>query len=231
MAEKNYADALLDVLRTCMDEDPQFAVMGNEVLGIGPEAPQFEPFQKEYGDRIFFPPTSEAGFTALAAGAAMCGRRVFCHLGLASFTYPAFSSIINEIAPARLSSGGAVSVPTILHISHGLLHGGGGQHSESPLSMYWNVPGHRDRRAVGPARGQGPRARRVQVGQPDDRDHPRVHVRRDRRGAGRGLRAAVRQGRGQARGLRRDDRGLLDDGRRRRWRRPSSSPARASRPR
>jgi pyruvate/2-oxoglutarate/acetoin dehydrogenase E1 component len=141
MATKNYADAMLDVLTTFMDEDPHFAVMGNEVLGIGPEAPQFEPFQKEYGDRIFFPPTSEAAFTALAAGAAMCGRRVFCHLGLASFTYPAFSSLVNEIAPARLSSGGAVSVPTILHISHGLLHGGGGQHSESPLSMYWNIPG------------------------------------------------------------------------------------------
>jgi pyruvate/2-oxoglutarate/acetoin dehydrogenase E1 component len=141
MAQKNYANALLDALSACMDEDPQFAVIGNEVLGIGPEAPLFEPFQKKYGDRILFPPTSEAAFTALAAGAAMTGRRIFAHLGLASFTYPAFSSIVNEIAPAHLSSGGAVKVPTTLHISHGLLHGGGGQHSESPLSMYWNVPG------------------------------------------------------------------------------------------
>jgi acetoin:2,6-dichlorophenolindophenol oxidoreductase subunit beta len=141
MAEKNYADAILDVLETMMEEDPTFVVIGNEVLGIGPEAPQFAPFQEKYGERCYFPPCSEAAFAALAAGAAMCGQQIFTHLGLASFSYPAFSSIANEIAPARLSSGGRIKVPVVMHISHGLLHGGGGQHSESPLSTYWNVPG------------------------------------------------------------------------------------------
>jgi acetoin:2,6-dichlorophenolindophenol oxidoreductase subunit beta len=141
MATKNYADAMLAVLETFMEEDPHFAVMGNEVLGIGPEAGQFEPFQQKYSDRIYFPPCSEAAFAALTAGAAMCGQRIFAHLGLAPFSYPAFSSIANEIAPARLASGGKVAVPATIHISHGLLHGGASQHSESPLSMYWNVPG------------------------------------------------------------------------------------------
>jgi len=141
MATKNYADAMLDVLETFMEEDPHFAVMGNEVLGIGPEAGQFEPFQQKYPDRCYFPPCSEAAFAALAAGAAMCGQRIFTHLGLAPFSYPAFSSIANEIAPARLASGGKVAVPATLHISHGLLHGGASQHSESPMSIYWNVPG------------------------------------------------------------------------------------------
>ena len=111
MATKNYADAMLDVLETFMEEDPHFAVMGNEVLGIGPQALQFEPFQRKYGDRIYFPPCSEAAFAALAAGAAMCGQRIFAHLGLAPFTYPAYSSIANEIATARLSSGGKIDVP------------------------------------------------------------------------------------------------------------------------
>ena len=32
-------------------------------------------------------------------------------------------------------------MPVTLHISHGLLHGGGAQHSESPFGMYWNLPG------------------------------------------------------------------------------------------
>jgi acetoin:2,6-dichlorophenolindophenol oxidoreductase subunit beta len=141
MATKNYADAMLDVLSTLMDEDPKFTVMGNEVLGIGPEGMQFEPFQRKYGERIFFPPCAEASFAALAAGAAMCGHRVFAHLGLASFTYTAFSSIANEIAGARVTSGGRIKVPVTLHLSHGLLHGGGSQHSESPLSTYWNIPG------------------------------------------------------------------------------------------
>jgi acetoin:2,6-dichlorophenolindophenol oxidoreductase subunit beta len=155
MATKNYADAMLDVLRTAMEEDPKFVVMGNEVLGIGPESHQFEPFQNEYPDRCFFPPCAEASFAALAAGAAMCGQKIFAHLGLASFTYTAFSSIANEIAGARISSGGRIDVPVTLHISHGLLHGGGAQHSESPLNTYWGVPGMEITAPSGPREAKG----------------------------------------------------------------------------
>jgi acetoin:2,6-dichlorophenolindophenol oxidoreductase subunit beta len=141
MATKNYADAMLEVLTTFMEEDPNFVVMGNEVLGIGPEAMQFGPFQERYGDRIYFPPCSEASYSALAAGAAMCGQRMFLHLGLAPFAYPAFSTIASEVSTARQGSGGRVSVPVTFHMSHGLLHGGASQHSESPMGMFWNVAG------------------------------------------------------------------------------------------
>jgi acetoin:2,6-dichlorophenolindophenol oxidoreductase subunit beta len=141
MATKNYADAMLDVLTTFMEEDPNFVVMGNEVLGIGPEAMQFGAFQEKYGDRIYFPPCSEASYSAIAAGAAMCGQRMLLHLGLAPFAYPAFSTIASEVATARQGSGGRVSCPATFHMSHGLLHGGAAQHSESPMGMFWNVAG------------------------------------------------------------------------------------------
>jgi acetoin:2,6-dichlorophenolindophenol oxidoreductase subunit beta len=141
MATKNYADAMLDVLTTFMEEDPTFVVMGNEVLGIGPEAVQFGAFQEKYGDRIYFPPCSEASYSALAAGAAMCGQRMLLHLGLAPFAYPAFSTIASEVSTARQGSGGRISCPATFHMSHGLLHGGASQHSESPMGMFWNVAG------------------------------------------------------------------------------------------
>jgi acetoin:2,6-dichlorophenolindophenol oxidoreductase subunit beta len=141
MATKNYADAMLDVLATFMEEDPNFVVMGNEVLGIGPEAIQFAAFQEKYGDRIYFPPCSEAAYSALAAGAAMCGQRMLLHLGLAPFAYPAFSTIASEVSTVRQGSGGRVSCPVTYHMSHGLLHGGASQHSESPMGMFWNVAG------------------------------------------------------------------------------------------
>jgi acetoin:2,6-dichlorophenolindophenol oxidoreductase subunit beta len=141
MATKNYADAMLDVLSTFMEEDPNFVVMGNEVLGIGPEAMQFGAFQEKYGDRIYFPPCSEASYSALAAGAAMCGQRMLLHLGLAPFAYPAFSTIASEVSTVRQGSGGRVSCPVTYHMSHGLLHGGASQHSESPMGMFWNVAG------------------------------------------------------------------------------------------
>jgi pyruvate/2-oxoglutarate/acetoin dehydrogenase E1 component len=141
MATKNYADAMLDVLTTFMEEDPNFVVMGNEVLGIGPEAIQFAAFQEKYGDRIYFPPCSEASYSALAAGAAMCGQRMLLHLGLAPFAYPAFSTIASEVSTARQGSGGRITCPVTYHMSHGLLHGGASQHSESPFGMFWNVAG------------------------------------------------------------------------------------------
>ena len=137
----NYADAMVDTFRICFKEDPHFTVIGNEVLGIGPQRVQFEPLQAEYADRIYFPPTSEASFTALAAGAAMCGHRTFAHLGVASFTYPAVSSIANEVATIRMSSGGRIKAPFIMHLNHGIVMGTSSQHSESPQCMYWNVPG------------------------------------------------------------------------------------------
>jgi pyruvate dehydrogenase E1 component beta subunit len=137
----NYADAMLDTFRICFREDPHFTIIGNEVLGIGPTRLQFEPLQEEYPDRIYFPPTSEASFTALAAGAAMCGHRTFAHLGVASFTYPAVSSIANEVATICLSSGGRIRAPFIMHLNHGVVMGTSSQHSESPQCMYWNLPG------------------------------------------------------------------------------------------
>ncbi len=176
MPTKNYADAMLDVLSKFMDEDPNFVVMGNEVLGIGPEGMQFEPFQKKYGDRILFPPCSEAAYTAMAAGAAMCGHRMFAHLGLASFTYPAISSIANEISTARTSSGGTIGVPVTLHISHGLLHGGGAQHSEAVRHVL-EPAGDRDRGSLRGQGGQGTADNRDEVGQPDHRAHPRLWLR------------------------------------------------------
>ena len=156
MATKNYADAMLDVLTTFMEEDPNFVVMGNEVLGIGPEAMQFGPFQEKYADRIYFPPCSEAAYSALAAGAAMCGQRMLLHLGLAPFAYPAFSTIASEVSTARQGSGGRVIGPGDL------------PHEPRPAARR-RVPAlgepdgdvlerrrHRDRGALGPRRPQGP---------------------------------------------------------------------------
>jgi acetoin:2,6-dichlorophenolindophenol oxidoreductase subunit beta len=71
----------------------------------------------------------------------MCGQRMLLHLGLAPFAYPAFSTIASEVSTARQGSGGRLSCPVTYHMSHGLLHGGASQHSESPMGMFWNVAG------------------------------------------------------------------------------------------
>ena len=141
MAKKNYAAAMIEAFDLCIKDDPTFAIIGNEIFGLGPERFQFEPFQEAHRKNIFFPPIAEAAFVALSAGAAMCGQKVFAHIGMGSFTYPAMSSIANEIATAHYSSGGRVNVPVILHVNHGIAPGAASQHCESPQSMYWNLPG------------------------------------------------------------------------------------------
>jgi pyruvate/2-oxoglutarate/acetoin dehydrogenase E1 component len=137
----SYGGAIVRSLRQSLLDDPRFLVIGNEPLGLGPPRHEFDALQEAFPDRILFPPTSEAAFAAIAAGAAMCGQRLFAHLGMVSFTYPAFSSIANEIATAHFHSGGRIQVPMLMHVVHGIQSGTGSQHSESSISMFWNLPG------------------------------------------------------------------------------------------
>jgi acetoin:2,6-dichlorophenolindophenol oxidoreductase subunit beta len=141
MRSITYAQAFVEGLDHAMRTIPNLSMIGNEVLGLGPHRAHLENLWKAYPERVNFPPTSEAAFAALAAGAAMAGEHVLCHLGAASFSYLAMSSIANEAATAFYASGGKIRVPVVFHMLHGLRIGGGTQHSVSPQAMYWNVPG------------------------------------------------------------------------------------------
>lgn len=141
MRQITYSQAFVEGLDTCMRRMRNFSLVGNEVMGLGPHRVHLEKIWKTYPDRVRFPPTSEAAFSALAAGAAMSGEHVFCHLGAASFSYLSMTSIANEAATAHYASGGKIKVPVVFHMLHGLRIGGGTQHSVSPQAMYWNVPG------------------------------------------------------------------------------------------
>ncbi len=141
MVRMTYAAAMIDALFSCMEADPRVSVLGNEVLGLGPQRVHLERIKRHFPDRIRFPPTSEAAYSATAIGAAMAGERVFVHLGAASFSYLAMSSIANEAATAHYTSGGTIKVPVVIHMLHGLRIGGASQHSESPQAKFWNTPG------------------------------------------------------------------------------------------
>jgi len=136
-----YAQAFVEGLDYAMTKLPNLSLIGNEVLGLGPHRVHLEKIWKKYPERVHFPPTSESAFSAIAAGAAMSGERVFCHLGAASFSFLAMSAIANEAATAGYASAGKLKVPVVYHMLHGLRIGGGTQHSMSPQAMFWNVPG------------------------------------------------------------------------------------------
>jgi pyruvate dehydrogenase E1 component beta subunit len=141
MRRITYAEAFVEGMDYCMRTMPEVSLVGNEVLGLGPHRVHLEKIWKRYPERVSFPPTSEGAFGALAAGAAMSGERVFAHMGAASFSFLAMTAIANEAATAHHVSDGKLRVPVVYHMLHGLRIGGGTQHSMSPQSMYWNVPG------------------------------------------------------------------------------------------
>lgn len=136
-----YAEALIEALMEMAEEDPGLAMIARGVLGHGAQAHLAKPLMERFGERITDPPTSEGAVTSMAIGAAMAGTRMFHHLGTGSFSLEAVNQLVNEAGVAHSMSGGQIKVPVVFHMYHGLRHGGSGQHSCSPQSMYANNPG------------------------------------------------------------------------------------------
>jgi len=141
MRKISYAAAIVEALRTSLAEDPRVSLVGSYVLGLGPKRVLMDPIRTEFPDRIYDPPTSEAAIVSLGAGAAMAGARPFVDIGTASFSYVGWSPLVNEAAVAHHMSNGAVRVPVVYHMLHGLRGGGAAQHSHSPQAMLWNAAG------------------------------------------------------------------------------------------
>ena len=139
--KQSYAAAMVDALYDGLRADPRVSIIGGYVLGLGPQRALTDRLKQDFPDRVFDPPTSEAGTAALGAGAAMAGMRPFVDLGTASFSYLAWSPITNEAAVAHYMSGGRLRAPVTYHMLHGVRGGGAPQHSQSPQAMLWNAPG------------------------------------------------------------------------------------------
>lgn len=141
MVHMNYAEALVEGLYTSMESDPRVSLIGSYVLGLGPQRHLMDRVRKAFGDRIFDPPTAEAGVAAIGIGAGMAGARPFVDVATASFVFHAWPQIVQEAANAYYMSGGQITVPVVFHMLHGLRGGGAAQHSHSPQAMLWNCPG------------------------------------------------------------------------------------------
>ena len=141
MGKQSYAAALVDALHDSLRTDPRVSIIGGYVLGLGPQRTLTERLKRDFPDRVFDPPTSEAGNAAVGVGASMAGMRPFVDLGTGSFTYLAWSQITNEAAVAHYMSNGRLTAPVTFHMLHGVRGGGAPQHSQSPHAMLWNAPG------------------------------------------------------------------------------------------
>jgi pyruvate dehydrogenase E1 component beta subunit len=141
MPRKSYAQAIADTLYETLARDPSVSIVGSYILGFGPFNPLLDPIRRDFSDRLFDPPISEAANGFLGVGAAMAGARPLIDFATGSFSYLAWSQMVNEAGIAHYMSGGAVNVPVVFHMMHGIRGGGGPQHSHSPQAMLWNAAG------------------------------------------------------------------------------------------
>jgi pyruvate dehydrogenase E1 component beta subunit len=141
MTVKTYAEAVVDALMSCLNENPNLHIIGRGILGHGGQEHFAKPLNDQFGDRITDPPTAEGATASMGIGAAMSGLTMFAHFGTASFALEAWNQIIHEAATAHSMSGGQIKVPIVFHMYHGLRGGGSAQHSLSPQAMVANNPG------------------------------------------------------------------------------------------
>jgi pyruvate dehydrogenase E1 component beta subunit len=137
----SFAAAFVAALHDGLHADPRASIIGGYVLGLGPERTLMDRIRADFPGRVIDPPTSEAAIAALGTGAAMAGARPFVDLGTASFSFLAWSQIVNEAAVAHYMSGGRLNVPVTFHYLHGVRGAGAPQHSHSPHAMLCNAPG------------------------------------------------------------------------------------------
>lgn len=141
MKQMTFAAAFVDGLYEAMAADERVNMFTGHPVGFGPHRALMDRVYRDFHDRIFDPPNSEAAVAGLGAGAAMLGDRPLVNLSTATFSYLALSQIANEAANVHHMTNGELTAPVVYYVMHGVRGGGAAQHSGSPQAVFWNTPG------------------------------------------------------------------------------------------
>ncbi|MDB5570386.1 MAG: alpha-ketoacid dehydrogenase subunit beta [Hyphomicrobiales bacterium] len=140
MTKMSHAEALVTAILDSMAADADVVLLGRP-LGLGPQRMLMSRLTDRFEDRVYDPPVCEAGNAALGVGAAMAGIRPFVDLSTGSFSFLAFSQIINEAAVSNYMTAGKIPVPVTFHCLEGVRGGGAPQHSQNIHAFVWNTAG------------------------------------------------------------------------------------------
>ena len=139
-SKKAYAVALFEAVRASLKEDSRQTIHGSWIFGL--QFPQLlDELRDTFPGQVLEPPCAEAATAAMGIGAAMTGAPTLIDMATANFSLLAWSQLVNEASVVHYLSNGQLNAPVVFHIMHGLRGGGGAQHSASPQSMLWSVPG------------------------------------------------------------------------------------------
>lgn len=139
MRNLSYAKALNMALADELESDPSVCVFGEDI--VAGMAQLTLGLHKRFGsDRVVDTPLSEQGFSGMAIGAALAGRRPVIEFQIPSLLFLVFDQIANQAHKLSLMTGGQLSVPvTYVVPSSGSREGWAGQHSDHPYSLLAHV--------------------------------------------------------------------------------------------
>ncbi len=142
MPETQFREALRQAMTEEMVRDENVFLMGEEVGEYNGAYKVSEGMLEKFGPRrVFDTPISEAGFSGLGIGAAMCGLRPIIEFMSWSFSFVAFDQLVNNAANVRYMSGGQFKVPIVFRGGSGIAHQLGATHSHRIDILYSRVPG------------------------------------------------------------------------------------------
>src|SRR6476660_433733 len=142
MPEIQYREALRQAMTEEMERDENVFLMGEEVGQYNGAYKVSEGMLDKFGPRrVIDTPISEAGFSGLGIGAAMCGLRPIVEFMSWSFSLVAFDQLVNNAANVRYMSGGQFKVPIVFRGGNGIANQLGATHSHRVEALYSRVPG------------------------------------------------------------------------------------------
>src|SRR5271170_6920057 len=137
-----FREALRAAMTEEMERDENVFLMGEEVAEYNGAYKVSEGMLAKFGPRrVFDTPISEAGFSGLGVGAAMCGLRPIIEFMSWSFTLVCLDQIMNNAANVRYMSGGQFKVPIVFRGGNGIAHQLAATHSHRMESIYSRIPG------------------------------------------------------------------------------------------
>ena len=153
MSIKTYRESIIEAMILEMKRDEKVFVIGEDISGgrgcgdyegeaAGGPMGLTQGLWDEFGaKRVIDTPISETAIMGAAAGAALSGLRPIAELMFSDFFGVCFDQIYNQAAKFRFMYGEQGATPLVIRTMIGAGIGCGPQHSQSPYSIFANIPG------------------------------------------------------------------------------------------
>jgi len=124
-----------------LEERPEMVIFGEDIAIPGGTFGVTRGLRKQFGERVFDTPISEAAILGAAIGASTSGLRPVVEIMWMDFLYVALDQIVNQAANVRYLSRGQVTAPFVVRMQQGAAPGSCAQHSQSLEALLAHIPG------------------------------------------------------------------------------------------